>query len=184
VSLDETRLLVWESPIIAKNEPFSQEMHVKIPLSTWGLKLSNSKPRFGVSALHFFVKRKKKNSRTPQNDHLQILYLDYSQWSCRPLRCPTVHPLKNYEQDFNRTNWTELETWETGREAVKARTREKGVKNFSAPSSRPTISNHETTTITYPGRVRGHAHETHSGHSPTRQLPIRPHLWRRKKKVL
>ncbi len=29
-----------------QNEPFSQEMHLKIPLPSLGLKLSNSKPRF------------------------------------------------------------------------------------------------------------------------------------------
>jgi hypothetical protein len=40
----------------SKNEPFSQEMHLKIPLLTWCLKLSNSKPGCRVSALHFFVK--------------------------------------------------------------------------------------------------------------------------------
>ncbi len=39
-----------------KNEPFSQEMHLKIPPSSQGLKLSNSKPEYRVSALHFFVK--------------------------------------------------------------------------------------------------------------------------------
>jgi hypothetical protein len=39
-----------------KNELFSQEMHLKIPLSSRGLKFSNSKPGCIVSALHFFVK--------------------------------------------------------------------------------------------------------------------------------
>jgi hypothetical protein len=39
-----------------KNEPFSQEMHLKIILSSRGLKLPNSKSGYGVSALHFFVK--------------------------------------------------------------------------------------------------------------------------------
>jgi hypothetical protein len=39
-----------------KNEPSSQEMHLKIPLSSWDLKLSNSKPGCWASALHFFVK--------------------------------------------------------------------------------------------------------------------------------
>jgi hypothetical protein len=39
-----------------KNEPFSQEMHLKIPLPSQGLILSNSKPGCRVSALHFFVK--------------------------------------------------------------------------------------------------------------------------------
>jgi hypothetical protein len=37
------------------NKPFSQEMHLKIPLSSQGLKLSNSKPGCRVSTLHFFV---------------------------------------------------------------------------------------------------------------------------------
>ncbi len=40
----------------SKNEPLSQEMHLKIPLLSQGLKLSNSKPGCRVSALHFFVK--------------------------------------------------------------------------------------------------------------------------------
>jgi hypothetical protein len=40
-----------------KNEPFSQEMHLKIPLLSRGLKMSNSKPGCIVSALHFFVKQ-------------------------------------------------------------------------------------------------------------------------------
>jgi hypothetical protein len=40
----------------SKNELFSQEMHLKIPLLSRGLKLSNSKPGCRVSALHFFVK--------------------------------------------------------------------------------------------------------------------------------
>jgi hypothetical protein len=40
-----------------KNEPFSQEMHLKIPLLSWGWKLSNSKPGCRVSALDFFVKK-------------------------------------------------------------------------------------------------------------------------------
>jgi hypothetical protein len=31
-------------------------MHLKIPLSSRGLKMSNCNPRCGVSALHFFVK--------------------------------------------------------------------------------------------------------------------------------
>ncbi len=39
-----------------KNEPFSQEMHLKIPRLCRGLKFSNSKPGCRVSALHFFVK--------------------------------------------------------------------------------------------------------------------------------
>jgi hypothetical protein len=34
-----------------KNKPLSQEMHLKIPLSSHGLKLSNSKPGCKVSAL-------------------------------------------------------------------------------------------------------------------------------------
>ncbi len=33
-----------------KNEPFCQEMHLKIPLSSWGLKLPNSKPGCIVAA--------------------------------------------------------------------------------------------------------------------------------------
>jgi hypothetical protein len=39
-----------------KNEPFSEEMHLKTPLFSRGLILSNSKPGCRVSALHFFVK--------------------------------------------------------------------------------------------------------------------------------
>jgi hypothetical protein len=39
-----------------KNEPFSQEIHLKIPLWSRALKLTNSKPICTVSALHFFVK--------------------------------------------------------------------------------------------------------------------------------
>ncbi len=39
-----------------KPEPFSQEMHLKIPLSSRGLRLSNSKPGCRVSALCLFVK--------------------------------------------------------------------------------------------------------------------------------
>jgi hypothetical protein len=39
-----------------RRKPFRQEMHVKIPLLTWGLKLSDSKRGRRVSALHFFVK--------------------------------------------------------------------------------------------------------------------------------
>ncbi len=39
-----------------KNEPFSQEMHLKIPLQSRDLKLSNSKPSCRVSALHSCVK--------------------------------------------------------------------------------------------------------------------------------
>ncbi len=38
-----------------KNNPCSQEMHLKILRFSWGLKLSNSKPGCEVSALHFFV---------------------------------------------------------------------------------------------------------------------------------
>jgi hypothetical protein len=41
---------------LPKNKPFSQGMHLKIPLLSQGLKLSNSKPGCRVSALHFFVK--------------------------------------------------------------------------------------------------------------------------------
>ncbi len=41
--------------ISPKNEPFSPEMHSKIPLSSQGLKSSNSKPGSWVSPLHFFV---------------------------------------------------------------------------------------------------------------------------------
>jgi hypothetical protein len=44
----------WSSP--RKNEPFSQEMRLEIPHLSRGLKLSNSKPRFRGSDLHFFVK--------------------------------------------------------------------------------------------------------------------------------
>ncbi len=39
-----------------KYKLFSQEMHLKKLLSRRNLKLSNSKPRCNVSALHFFVK--------------------------------------------------------------------------------------------------------------------------------
>ncbi len=39
----------------SKNEPFSQEMHLKILLTSRGLKLSKSKPGCRVSALQFFV---------------------------------------------------------------------------------------------------------------------------------
>jgi hypothetical protein len=39
-----------------KNEPFSQEKHLKIQLSRRGLKLSNSKPGCVFSALNFFGK--------------------------------------------------------------------------------------------------------------------------------
>jgi hypothetical protein len=31
-----------------KNEPFSQEKHLKIPLLSWGLKLSNSKTDYSI----------------------------------------------------------------------------------------------------------------------------------------
>ncbi len=41
-----------------KNEPFSQEMHLKIPLLSRGLKSSSSKPVCRISAIHFFVKGK------------------------------------------------------------------------------------------------------------------------------
>ncbi len=40
-----------------KKKRFSQEMHLKIRLLSPGLKLSNSKPGFRVSAPHFFVKQ-------------------------------------------------------------------------------------------------------------------------------
>ncbi len=52
----------WLSPSenpdhhLPKNEPFSQKVHLRIPLLSRGLKLSNSKPGCRVSALHFFVK--------------------------------------------------------------------------------------------------------------------------------
>jgi hypothetical protein len=57
VSLDRYSLLLSENvdhhP--PKNELFSQEMYLKIPLSTQGLKLTNSKLGGTVPALHFFV---------------------------------------------------------------------------------------------------------------------------------
>jgi hypothetical protein len=53
ISLDS---LFQKTPIINPKNPFSQEMHLKIQLSNRGLKLSNSKPRCRVSALHLFVK--------------------------------------------------------------------------------------------------------------------------------
>jgi hypothetical protein len=40
---------------LPKKVPFSQEMHLKIPLLGRGLKISISKPGLRVSALHFFV---------------------------------------------------------------------------------------------------------------------------------
>jgi hypothetical protein len=43
-------------PSPPKNERFSQEMNLKIPFLSRGLKLSNSKPGCRVSTLHFFVK--------------------------------------------------------------------------------------------------------------------------------
>jgi hypothetical protein len=43
------------SIINPKTEPFSQEMDLKIPLSSRGLKLSNSKPGCKVSAFNFFA---------------------------------------------------------------------------------------------------------------------------------
>jgi hypothetical protein len=39
-----------------KNEPFSQEMHLKMPPLSLDLKLANPKPVYRVSALHLFVK--------------------------------------------------------------------------------------------------------------------------------
>ncbi len=86
-------------------------MHLKIPLLSRGLKLSNSKPGCRVSALHFFVKlcftagkrigglKLSRNLRTPESDHLHI----YSLWgrvaefefstSAYVSRCP---PYKKY----------------------------------------------------------------------------------------
>jgi hypothetical protein len=43
-------------PTKKKNEPSGQEMHLKIPLSSRGLKSSNSKTGRKVAALHIFVK--------------------------------------------------------------------------------------------------------------------------------
>jgi hypothetical protein len=49
--------LLSENPDhLPKNEPFSQEIHLKIQLLSRGSKLSYSKPGCEVSALHFFVK--------------------------------------------------------------------------------------------------------------------------------
>jgi hypothetical protein len=46
---------VRKHPIITPiNEPISQELHLKIQLSSTGLKLSNSKKGCGDSANHFF----------------------------------------------------------------------------------------------------------------------------------
>jgi hypothetical protein len=58
VPLDRSRLPLSDNPDHhpQENEPFIQEMHLKITLLSRGLKLSNSKPGCGVSALHFFVK--------------------------------------------------------------------------------------------------------------------------------
>ncbi len=58
VTLDRCWLPLSENPDHhpQKNEPFSQEMHLKIPLLSRGLKVSNSNPGCRVSALHFFVK--------------------------------------------------------------------------------------------------------------------------------
>jgi hypothetical protein len=38
-----------------KDEPFNQEMHLKMPLLSLGLILSNLQPECRVSALHFFM---------------------------------------------------------------------------------------------------------------------------------
>ncbi len=45
--------------ITPKNKPFSQEMNLKIPPLSQGLKLSNYKPGCKLLALHVFVKYKK-----------------------------------------------------------------------------------------------------------------------------
>ncbi len=39
------------------NEPFSQDMDLKMPLSSQGLKMSNSKPSCSVSTRHYLWKR-------------------------------------------------------------------------------------------------------------------------------
>jgi hypothetical protein len=58
VPLDRSSLLLSENPDHhpPKNEPFTQERLLKIPLLSRGLKLSDSKPGVRVPALHFFVK--------------------------------------------------------------------------------------------------------------------------------
>jgi hypothetical protein len=59
VPFDGSRIHTKENPNHQpkKTERLSQEMHLKIPLSSRGLKLSNSKPGYRVSALHFFLKK-------------------------------------------------------------------------------------------------------------------------------
>jgi hypothetical protein len=42
---------------LPKNQPFSQEMHLKIPLSSQGSEFSNSNPGCRILALYFFVKQ-------------------------------------------------------------------------------------------------------------------------------
>ncbi len=59
-------------PVRSKNDATahtccSQKMHLKIPLARWGLKISNSKPDWRVSALYFFV-----NQITPIDGFLTL----------------------------------------------------------------------------------------------------------------
>ncbi len=57
-AISEVLTLSFTKPLSSppETEPFSQKMHLKIPLSSRGLKLSNSKPGCEVSAHNFFVK--------------------------------------------------------------------------------------------------------------------------------
>ncbi len=57
VPLDNSWLRSFRKPRSSppKTESFSPEMHLKIQLSSRGLKLSNSKPGCRVSSFHFFV---------------------------------------------------------------------------------------------------------------------------------
>ncbi len=55
IGLDNSFRKPWTSP--PKNEQFSQEMHLKIPLLSRGLRLSGSKPSSRVSVIDFYVKQ-------------------------------------------------------------------------------------------------------------------------------
>ncbi len=46
----------YDTIITPKNEPFSQEMRLKIQLLSRGFKLADYKPGWRVSAVHIFVK--------------------------------------------------------------------------------------------------------------------------------
>ncbi len=58
VPLDRSLLTLSENPHLQppKNDPFSNEMQLGIPLVNWGMNLSNHKPGWRVLALHFFVR--------------------------------------------------------------------------------------------------------------------------------